>query len=170
MKGITPGLRLSLFLLLTCGVLGAMLALEWRTTLRSGTQAVAEPPPAASGNPLPDRMTYTAPAIASFDEILERPLFTEGREPPPEPEPAAVPVAIATPLRLQLEGVAISTGARVAVVRDLSNNELIRIAEGDKHQGWTVESVQPTGATFSRGKETRELSMELDENAPARRR
>ena len=41
---------------------------------------------------------------------------------------------------------------------------LLRLAEGAKHQGWVVESVQATSATFKRGEQTQELTLELDQS------
>lgn len=168
MKFFTPGIRLSILLLLLCTLLGGLLAHEWRTVLQSPTVTAANNSTAVTSNTPPATVTYAPPTIAAFGEILERPLFTPGRE-PPEPEPVAAPVVKITPLRLQLEGVGISIDARVAVVRDLSSNELIRIAEGDQHDGWLLEQVHPTGATFSLGSETRELTLVPDETQPNRR-
>lgn len=169
MKHISPGIRLTLFLLLFCTLLGGLLVHQWRTALQLTTGASTQATEDA-GSSQPDMVTYTAPSIAAFGEILERPLFTPGREPPPEPEQTPAPQVPTTPLRLQLEGVAINAAARVAVVRDLSNNKLIRIAEGDKHQGWLIERVHPAGATFRRGDETRELALKPEEETRKRRK
>jgi len=169
MKFLTPGIRLTLLLLLMCSLLGGMLVQEWRNAQQSTSSATIQPDSTLTIETELVMPTYTPPTLAAFGGILERPLFTPGREPPPEPEPVAAAVVMATPLRLNLEGVAVSTEARVAVVRDLSSNKLLRIVEGDKHEGWTLERVHPAGATFSQGDETRELTLVPDETTPGPR-
>lgn len=159
MKFLTPGLRLTILLLLVCTWLGGMLVQEWRQAQPPTSSTTIQPNGAPTGETQPTIATYMPPTITAFGGILERPLFTPGREPPPEPEPVAAAVVRTTPLRLELEGVAVSTEVRVAVVRDLSNNTLLRIVEGDKHQDWTLERVHPAGVTFSQGDETRELIL-----------
>ena len=112
------------------------------------------------------QITYVAPDFAAFSEILERPLFTEGRTPPEEPtiEQAAVSLGNLTLLNMRLEGIALTPVARIAVIRDITSNTLLRLAEGAKHQGWVVESVHAMSATLKRGEQTQELTLELDQN------
>ena len=63
--------------------------------------------PAEVTDSQPPRSTYTAPDFAAFSEILERPLFSEGRTPPEEPavQQAAVNYGQQTQLALRLEGI-----------------------------------------------------------------
>jgi general secretion pathway protein N len=108
------------------------------------------------------------PDFGAFSEILERPLFTEGRTPPqqPTPEQTSVSPVKQTQLTLRLEGIALTPAARIAVVRDITSNKLLRLAEGEEHQGWEVESIRATGATFKRGEQTQELTLELNKRSP----
>ena len=132
MKRISLGNRLTPYLLLTCLVLAAIVAVEWRIGARTGIEGPAEAPPAAAAEAPPARTAFVAPGIEAFGEVLERPLFTAGREPPEEPAVAA-PTTAAIPtalIRLRLEGVALTPQTRVAVVRDLASNQLLRLAEG----------------------------------------
>ena len=90
--------------------------------------------------------------------MTARPLFfTERRMPEPE---KAEPPPPPTPLRLRLIGVAISGGSKVVLVRNLVNNQLLQLAEGDTHDGWTMDSLGAQSATFSRGAQTTELPLE----------
>ena len=57
----------------------------------------------------------------------------------------------------RLEGVAISPDARVAVMRDLTSNQMLHLATGMKHQGWELTALTDTVATFGRG----DLSVEF---------
>ncbi len=106
--------------------------------------------------------SFSAPALAAFSEITERPLFREDRQPPPEPEKTVATRQNISPLRLQLEGVAITPDSSVAVVRDLSNNKMLHLAEGMKHQGWELTSITETVATFTRGKQNQEITLKKD--------
>lgn len=67
-----------------------------------------------------------------------------------------------TPLLLKLEGVALIGESRVAVLRDLSNNQLLQLAEGMMHDGWTLDSVTAASASFSRGRQTSVLVLDPD--------
>ena len=67
-----------------------------------------------------------------------------------------------SPVRLHLEGVAITPAARIAVVRDLSNNKMLHLAKGMKHQGWELTSITATSATFTRGEQRQELTLKVD--------
>ncbi len=96
MKRISLGNRLTPYLLLTCLVLAAIVAVEWRIGARTGIEGPAEAPPAAAAEAPPARTAFVAPGIEAFGEILERPLFTAGREPPEEPAVAA-PTTAAIP-------------------------------------------------------------------------
>jgi hypothetical protein len=122
----------------------------------------SQPPGAAAGSAqasatavLPDfgSARLAPPPLAQLVDMVERPLFyVERRMPEPPAEAAAAPQ---TPLRLKLEGIAIAGGSRVAVLRNLIGNVLIQLAEGDTHDGWTLDALSSTGATFSRNGEQR---------------
>ena len=108
---------------------------------------------------LPDfgESTTNPSAMANLSDMLERPLFFVERR-MPEPETEAAPAA--APLSLKLEGVALSGGARIAVLRNLQNNQLLQLEEGDRHDGWTLDSLSSTSASFSRGEQRTELPLE----------
>ena len=103
---------------------------------------------------------FVAPDVSVFREVLERPLFFPDRRLPPEPTPEPVATKPRLPLRLTLEGVAISSDSRVAVLRNTSNNQLLQLAEGMSHDGWLLESVSGTAVTFKRGTEVSELVLD----------
>jgi len=112
-------------------------------------------------------VTLRPPGMAELADMLDRPLFFVDRrmpEPPADQAPAPPP----TPLRLQLEGVAMTSGASVAVLRNLADNQLVQLAEGDTHDGWMLDSVSSNSASFSRGAQVTELP--LDPGANGRRR
>ncbi|MEJ2618953.1 MAG: type II secretion system protein N [Candidatus Thiodiazotropha sp.] len=112
---------------------------------------------------------FTPASISAYQEITDRPLFREGRIPPEEPEKDTTkPVARLTPLKLKLEGVVITPKNRVAVIRDLSSNRLLRVAQGMSQDDWKLESVDQTSATVVRRgkKQLLELNVEKDKKSP----
>ena len=164
MKFFSIGNHLTPYLLAASVGLAGVLAVESRNMVEPDGEVATKEKPAVN---TVERTTYRAPALATFSEITERPLFSEGREPPAEPVQAAV-TAKQSPLRLHLEGVAISPEAKIAVVRDLSNNKILHLAAGTKHQGWELTSVTETVATFTRGEQNVQLQL-IDKNKKTRR-
>lgn len=162
MRRIAFGNRLTFLMLLTCLLLAGALALQ----LYRGPKAPAST--ADNTRPVPSPQVdvaqgpYQAPDKTRFSEILERPLFEPTREPPPQPAATATPPPPPPPIRLKLEGIAITPEAKVAVLRDLSSNQLLRLGEGVEHQGWLVESVSPKSARLSRGEQSHELTLDPD--------
>jgi hypothetical protein len=157
MRALQIGLT-SKALLLANAVLALVIALQFLFPARSsvpGAEARAD-----ASELLPDfgDTTFSAPTMADLPDILERPLFFVDRR-MPEPE-AAAPPPPPTPLRMKLEGVAFSGGARVAILRNLQNNQLVQLEEGDRHDGWTLDSLTSTSASFSRGEQRTELPLE----------
>ncbi len=101
------------------------------------------------------------PALADLDDMLERPLFNYDRR-MPEPPKDETPPPPPTPLMLRLQGVALAGGSRVAVFRNTSNKLLLQLAEGDTHDGWTLDEVTSMSARFSRGTQVTELPLDLE--------
>ena len=101
-----------------------------------------------------------APPMAQLVDMMERPLFFPDRR-MPEPEVEEAPPPPVAPLRLKLEGIAIAGGSRVAVLRNLSDNGLVQLAEGEAHGGWTLDEISSNSAKFSRnGAQSTELLLD----------
>ncbi|MCU7890940.1 MAG: hypothetical protein KZQ78_04700 [Candidatus Thiodiazotropha sp. (ex Ustalcina ferruginea)] len=115
---------------------------------------------------------FSPTAISSYAEITERPLFVEGRLPPPaESEPKkAVARSPSKPLRLKLEGVAITPKNKVAIIRDLDSNELLRVSQGMNKHDWKVESVDSSSATIVRKDVKLVLKLEIDSKPKKKKR
>ena len=160
MKKLALGNHLTPYLLSACAVLVTTLAVQSGNMVQSHDGASTEKQQAAA-DPI-QKAAFTAPAMATFSEITERPLFREDRQPPPEPERAPAALRITSPLRLQLEGVAITPESSIAVVRDLSNNKMLSLTMGMKHQGWELTAMTATVATFTRGEQKEEITLKKD--------
>jgi hypothetical protein len=133
-----------------------MLQLLYPATANSSLESQA----ADDAATLPEfgKTTLNQPRMADLPDMLERPLFFVARRmPEPEVQEAAPPP---TPLRLKLEGIAIAGGSRVAVLRNLNGNGLLQLAEGETHEGWTLDSLTSTTANFSRGTQQSELLLD----------
>ena len=165
MKRTAFGNRLTPVLLTACVLFGTILVFEWYALSREeGSTTGNKAQSADAADVQLTRTEFAAPDFEAFSEILERPLFTEGRTPPEQPtsEQTSVNPVKKTPLSLRLEGIALTPATRIAVVREIPGNKLLRLAEGAKHQGWEVESIHATGVTFKRGEQSHELLLELD--------
>lgn len=112
-------------------------------------------------------VSLSPPAFSALSEMIERPLFLSTRR-VPEPEEAAPPPP-PKPIRLKLIGVALAGGSRVALLRNLVNNQLIHLAEGETHDGWSLDTVGAQSASFSRGPQVAELPLEIEGQGPIRR-
>ena len=152
MKKIAFGNRLTPYLLAACVLLTGILALLSSNMIQTHSNSTPGAQPAVK--PVA-RENFMATGIAAFSEITERPLFIAGREPVAAPRAAAK----VSPLRLLLEGVALTPEAKIAVLRDLSSNKVLHLATGMKHQGWELTAVTDTVATFKRGEESEELRL-----------
>lgn len=156
MKKFTLGNHLTFYLLLACALLAGILAIESHNLLQpkagnTGNTANAVTPP--------NQARFNPPALATFSEITERPLFSESRKPAPKPQ-TVDKAAPTTPLRLQLEGIAITPESRLAMVRDLIKNRVLNLALGEQHEGWELISISENVATFKRGEQIQELLLE----------
>ncbi len=160
MKKFSIGNHLTPYLLLACTFLAGILALESLSLVQIQGETSPEKRPAASRI---EQADFTSPKIAAFSEITERPLFSEDREPPAEPVKTAA-VARLSQLRLQLEGVAITPDAKIALLRDISRNNMLHLETGDIHDGWELTSITNNVATFRRGEEVQELTLIEDKN------
>ena len=158
MKMFSIGNHLTPYLLGISVALTGVLALESRGLVQ--TQADGTVRKQADTSRIA-RVNYSAPAIATFSEINERPLFRQDRQPAPPPKQSPV-AARTSPLRLQLEGVALSPDAKIAVLRDVSTNQMLHLATGMKHQGWELTSITDSVATFKRGEQSQELKLKQD--------
>ena len=156
MKKIAFGNRLTPYLLAACVLLTGMLALQSHNMIQTHSNSTPEARPAVK--PVA-RENFTAAGIAAFSEITERPLFIAGREPPPEPVASPRAAAKVSPLRLRLEGVALTPEAKIAVLRDISSNKMLHLTTGMKHQDWELTAVTDTVATFRRGAQSVELKL-----------
>jgi len=165
--GIGQTNRPTLLLIAANAVLSIVVALQLVYPAQPNLAATAALRDSPTALPEFGDVTLSPPRMADLADMLGRPLFFVDRR-LPEPSVEAAPAAPPTPLRLKLEGVAITGESRVAVLRNLTNNQLLQLTEGMGHDGWTLDAVSSNGATFSRGEQVNELP--LDPGSNGRRR
>ena len=159
MKLPIPGNSTTLTLLGLCGFVALIVLAEAALHDPGGMKVVADSGDASLVLPENPEALFAPRPLSDFTQVLERPLLFAGRRMPP-PEIAAIKAKPRTPLRLKLEGVAISSESRVALLRNTTNNQLLQLAEGMSHDGWSLEEISAAAARFSRGDEISELLLD----------
>ncbi|QYZ67224.1 MAG: hypothetical protein HPY30_15280 [Gammaproteobacteria bacterium (ex Lamellibrachia satsuma)] len=109
---------------------------------------------------------YAALPKSAYREVLERPLFTEGRIPPVVEKAQIVPVQ--ENLALKLEGVVFVSERHIAIVRDIKSNELLRLPAGGDYKGWQVAEVGKGEVVLRKGKRSINLILEAGTSMPVR--
>ncbi len=117
--------------------------------------AVAGPAiPARAGDPAPE---------TRFRAMVERPLFSPTRRPPPAPQavaPLDAPVPLApSPPNLALSGVITGGGGGVALIRRPQDAAPIHVALGGTVDGWTVAEIHPRAIVLRR--DARSVTVDL---------
>lgn len=152
--------RPTLWLIGANAIFALVVTAELLFPAQPGTANAATPGEVAAALPEFGDATVAAPPISQLVDMRERPLFRADRR-VPQPEEVAVAPPPPKPLRMKLEGIAIAGGARIAVLRNLDGHGLLQLAEGDSHDGWTLDSLGSTTATFSRdGGQSTELLLD----------
>ncbi|MET0090636.1 MAG: type II secretion system protein N [Candidatus Thiodiazotropha sp.] len=158
-KGTVNGLSLLLTGILL--VVAGLLVWQWQHPPAVGdfTRVTAEK---VDPGETSSTITFAPVPLNAYREITERPLFVEGRMPPkPEENAPASAAPRALPLKLKLEGVVITPQNRVAVIRDLSSNRLLRVTEGMNQDDRKLVQVDNASATVERGGERLTLELEI---------
>jgi hypothetical protein len=159
----------TLILLIASILLGGLFYLQWNQNLGGSEEpqqkgVTADPRPKQDSQSASVQLFVPLP-IRSFTEITERPLFTEGRLPPEPPAEETAQAAPVPPPDLKLEGVAITSNSRTAVITDLRTNETLRLNEGMSHADWKVETVNKDSVTIKRGEQEIVLKLEIDDDS-----
>lgn len=109
------------------------------------------------------------PPLASFPDLAQRPLFAEDRRPEPKQTPDAPEPAVeqppTAPLNAVLTGVIHTPRTRIALLRDNSTGQSLRLSEGmpmpGDQGGWVVKSVEPRRVVFEDAATSAEEALEL---------
>lgn len=129
-----------------------LLAVLW-VTLLAGVGRGIHWEAASAPQPLPSTKhadgADAAPPLKQYAEVWQRPLFTTDRKP--------VPVSASSDSEdvsldnLQLTGVILAPGMRMALLSDPDDGRTIRVAEGAQVASgdWSLQTLEPRSATFA---------------------
>jgi type II secretory pathway component PulC len=125
--------------LIACLGLGAVVFLE---VTQAGSEtasvpAATSPPAARVGDAEGQDAAYSLAPLQKFSEVTARPLFSQGRRPPP-----AARQATDSPIgSWVLHGIIISKGVSAALVEHGKPVTLSSVGVGQDIEGWTVVSI-----------------------------
>lgn len=158
------------FLLAFCGWLG----LELSEQLDKAPTKVGSPPPTAYAKPeLPavtdDQRTFSLPPVSQLTEMVERPLFFEGRVRPVEAAPA--PAAPGEPPgKIILVGVVISPDEETALVKPVGGDEVVPVSVGQSINSWKLEEIRHDRIVIRWEDRVEEVNIEDNKAPPAARK
>lgn len=143
-----------------CLLLALLLAAEWgyktaaHRAVRERIDATTAPP--ESGDDAAANAYWLADA-GHFEEIVQRPLFFQGRKVPVQA--AAAPEA-EKPFEAALHGVISAPDGTVLVLLKSNDGRHHRLHPHDLYSGWELAEVNPDRVFFTRGSERKELILQ----------
>lgn len=152
-------LRALVLCVLLCG---ALVAQVWLIQ-----PPVIAPPPSANPSGEEPEVSIDPPvepdALARYQEIVERPLFSRNRRPPveieeEEPEEEVVEEEPLEPLKGVLQAVIATEGKRLALLED-DDGDMHWLRPGEAIQGWMLEEINAGSAVFVHDGEQQTLRL-----------
>jgi hypothetical protein len=104
--------------------------------------------------------------LASFEAMVERPLFSRSRRPQPPRNAAADARTGNAGAPFLLSGVIVAGTTRVAFLQPRSQPKTLRVMEGETVDGWKIEKILPQRVVIGNGDAREELLLQ-DRIAPA---
>ncbi|QXP88148.1 hypothetical protein [Methylococcus capsulatus] len=155
---LSAELRLSLLLASVCAGLGLLLGVEWYSVDRM--HRIPEAPKAVDKAAVdePELAPFEFPDLGEFEELVERPLFVEGRRPPPEVVEEPPPPVSRTPLDLKLMGMIFSPTGKTALLVD-PKGKYKRVKEGGVVNGWVLKELKTDRVIMQQDGEIKELPL-----------
>ena len=139
---------------LLCVGLGVALVVELNAAAPAAQQPASTAPPAAAALPeISNR--FTLPPLASFAEVVERPLFSSSRR----PTATETQQHVDQPLSASLAGIVISASSSSIIVAHGDPPSLTRLKQGDELDGWSISAIEPNRVLFRRGSEEQQLKL-----------
>jgi general secretion pathway protein N len=141
-----------------------------RTACLLAALLAAAPTGAETRNPL------DALRLEDLAATRERPLFRPTRRPPlaaPVAAPAAEPpqveeqTAALEPPPFDLIGAVVGKDAAIALLRNKSTGQVVRMRAGDEAEGWRVATIGSRTVAFERDGRTQSLALAAPSAAPA---
>ncbi len=155
---------LKYFLIVSILVMAAVVS--WQMGSRPASISIDRASVESSPALLPDApaAVFELAALEAYDEIIERPLFSQTRRPPvPEtvknttvkpPQPKNEPLP-----DWKLVGTAITSDTQTALIWDTRNRRFVRLEPGMNRSGWEIAAVQPEVVVMSNGKIQHQIKL-----------
>jgi hypothetical protein len=156
--------RWAIFWLLVGAVLLLLLLLEWgglSWQRRAVLRLVAATPVQTAQQTVENAPGFSMPGLESYLQMVDRPLFMDGRKPGVEAGPTPAPeqmVPQASVQTVKLMGVIIMPGTQLALLSD-DHNHYKRVRIGEIFGGWTLLAVFPDHVQMGHGAENKELKL-----------
>jgi hypothetical protein len=109
--------------------------------------------------------SFQMPASGEYEDIRLRPLFIRSRRPeaPRDVSQAGGDASDSKgtpPVQISLNGVVLTRGRRVALLRLDNDPKLMHVAEGQRAGGWLIEAVRPDRIVLRRGDTASEIALD----------
>ena len=154
-----PGVFLVALLLAANSALASHLYRQLRDEHRLPPAATRATPTVEAPRPQPV-VAFDMPPKDRYAAIVQRPLFSSSRRPPPSID---VPRSSAShELQAVLSGIVHSQARRFVLLRSEGSGEMISLFEGQLYDGWTLAEVESDYAIFQSGSREAVLEMIFD--------
>jgi hypothetical protein len=157
-------------LAVTCCVIGLALV---RSVTEDVVDPVGRPPSTATdaervhlGRAEP--LLFTMPALDSYADFRDRPLFVKTRKAPePEKLQAAPPPPAAKLPAVEVVGLMLSRDSAVALLRTGTDPKVLSVSQGSQVGGWSVDSISADRIILSNGQQKQEVLLHRPRDAKA---
>jgi len=146
------------------GLLLLVLAGEWlhfRSVRNELAVRLALKSAAFDDTPMATGSIAETPALETYGEMVDRPLFLQSRRPPAEDEPEAAPAAPAepkTPLNAKLMGVVLTPTGKIALLVD-EKGKYKRGRRNTVVDGWKLLEIKEDRVTLEQAGEHKDLLL-----------
>ena len=150
-------------------ILGEVVLLGSESNAAPGAGRVESLDPVSSGNV---SQTLQIPPVATFREVIERPLFSDTRRQPPVVKAAGANAARATQLvgKWKVSGIVVAGDSSFALVEGIRDRKTVRLQLGTPLDGWQLEEIHPDRLVFTSAGASATLLLHSEEKAPGQLR
>jgi len=107
---------------------------------------------------LPDG-SFSLPGIDEYSEMVEHPLFVEGRMPIEESEELAPVITARADLKMKYMGYVATPEGEIGMFLDETTRKYRKLEKGTVVEGWRVDALYPDRATLMQGGSKEELLL-----------
>jgi len=152
-----------------CVMLAAILWFEMNSTESTNQEVDQSEYDTVSKNNNLNKKKSIYPESVAFDEIIQRPLFNETRQPFVASEPEKTVTrpkeknnrTIKKREQYSLSAVVITPDAQIAILQNGRDKTLRRLALGEIIDGWSLNEVTPHSVQLKKGEEIKNLELEI---------